>query len=142
MHINVKIALIISCSVCQGKHNFLLQEEIKGNNAFVSNPSSLSKQLKNDDKGSNISQSELILDQEISSNTQKINSSTSVHNSKHMSFLPTAKVLFYNNEGKSFPFQALDSGSKCSFIFENVLNILELKLKNDELAQRSTTFSE
>ena len=47
------------------------------------------------------------LDHEVTSNAQKVNSSTSVHNSKHVSFLPTAKVLLYNNEGKSFLYQAL-----------------------------------
>ena len=124
----------LKCSVCQGKHNFLLHEEIKGNNASVSNSGALSKQLKNDDRGSNISQTEPILDHEVPPNTQKINSSTSVHNSKQVSFLPTAKVLLYNNEGKSFSFRALlDSGSECSFISENVVNVLGLKRKNDRV---------
>ena len=93
----------------------------------VSNPSFFSKQLKNNDERGNILQNELILDHEVTSNTQQINSSTSIHNSKHVSFLPTAKVLLHN-EGKSFPFRALlDPGSECSFISEDVGNILRLK---------------
>lgn len=60
----------------------------------------------------------------------QINSSTSFNNSKCVSFLPAAKVLLYNNENKAYFFRALlDSGSKCSFISENVIIILGLKRK-------------
>ncbi|GFS98924.1 DUF1758 domain-containing protein [Trichonephila clavipes] len=64
-----------------------------------------------------------------------LNSSTSVNNAKCVSFLPTAKVLLYNNEGGSFLFRALlDSGSESSFISENAINILGLKRCNDRLS--------
>ncbi|GBM48201.1 hypothetical protein AVEN_72478-1 [Araneus ventricosus] len=64
-----------------------------------------------------------------------INSSTSINNSKCISFLPTAKVLLYNNEGDSFSFKALlDCCSESSFVSENVINILGLKRKNDRLS--------
>ncbi|GFT39880.1 DUF5641 domain-containing protein [Trichonephila clavipes] len=64
-----------------------------------------------------------------------LNSSTSVNNAKCVSFLPTAKVLLYNNEGGSFLFRALlDSGSESSFISENAINILGLKGCNDRLS--------
>ncbi|GFW34112.1 DUF1758 domain-containing protein [Trichonephila clavipes] len=66
-----------------------------------------------------------------------LNSSTSVNNAKCVSFLPTAKVLLYNNEGGSFLFRALlDSGSESSFISENAINILGLKRCNDRLSLR------
>ncbi|GFW26610.1 DUF1758 domain-containing protein [Trichonephila clavipes] len=64
-----------------------------------------------------------------------LNSSTSVNNAECESFLPTAKVLLYNNEGGSFLFRALlDSGSESSFISENAINILGLKRCNDRLS--------
>ena len=109
-------------------------KKFNGNNSSHSNLSSLSKQLKYSGEKDFISQSELILDHKVASNTQNINSFKFIHNCKHMSFLPTAKVLLYNNEGKSFLFPALlDSRSECSFISENVVNILGIKQKNDRL---------
>ncbi|GFS97762.1 DUF1758 domain-containing protein [Trichonephila clavipes] len=64
-----------------------------------------------------------------------LNSSTSVNNAKCVSFLRTAKVLLYNNEGGSFLFRALlDSGSESSFISENAINILGLKRCNNRLS--------
>ena len=63
LNINVKIALNnhLKCSTCQEKHNSLSHKEIKGNNTYVSNPSSLSKLLKSNGERSNI-YSKLILD--------------------------------------------------------------------------------
>ncbi|GFX81279.1 DUF1758 domain-containing protein [Trichonephila clavipes] len=56
-------------------------------------------------------------------------------NDSDTKFLPTAKVLLYNNEGGSFLFRALlDSGSESSFISENAINILGLKRCKDGLS--------
>ena len=64
----------------------------------------------------------------------QINSSASFKNSKSISFLPTTNVILHDRVGKAFPFRGLlDSGSECSFVKENVINLLNLKRKNDRI---------
>ncbi|GFU30065.1 DUF1758 domain-containing protein [Trichonephila clavipes] len=114
----------LKCSICQGKHNYLLHEDSNRNSSFL-----LNANCKRDVDNTLI----LSVGQQEISNIQldavnmTLNSSTSVNNA-----MPTAKVLLYNNEDGSFLFRALlDSGSESSFISENAINILGLKRCND-----------
>ncbi|GFY21112.1 DUF1758 domain-containing protein [Trichonephila clavipes] len=122
----------LKCSICQDKHNYLLHEDSNRNSAFLLN-ANCKRDADNTLIGS-VGQQE-ISNIELDAVNTTLNSSTSVNNAKCVSFLPTAKVLLYNNEGGSFLFRALlDSGSESSFISENAINILGLKRCNDRLS--------
>ncbi|GFY25371.1 DUF1758 domain-containing protein [Trichonephila clavipes] len=114
-----------NCLKCSGKHNYLLHEDSNRNSAFLLNVNANCKRDADNTLIGSVGQQE-ISNIELDAVNTTLNSSTSV-NAKCVSFLPTAKVLLYNNEGGSFLFRALlDSGSESSFISENAINILGL----------------
>ncbi|GBL81564.1 hypothetical protein AVEN_93368-1 [Araneus ventricosus] len=89
----------LKCSICRGKHNSLLHEDIKSNNSSVSDPKPNSRRNINHTAEGSVRQREQMLCNESTNLQVTINSSTSINNSKCTSFLPTAKVLLHNNEG-------------------------------------------
>ncbi|GFX71507.1 uncharacterized protein TNCV_2694951 [Trichonephila clavipes] len=124
----------LKCSICQGKHNYLLHEDSNRNSAFLLNVNANCKRDADKTLIGSDGQQE-ISNIELDAVNTTLNSITSVNNAKCVSFLPTAKVLLYNNESGSFLFRALlDSGSESSFIRENDINILGLKRCNDRLS--------
>ncbi|GFY67753.1 DUF1758 domain-containing protein [Trichonephila inaurata madagascariensis] len=124
----------LKCSICQGKHNYLLHEDSNRKITFLLNVNTDCNRDTDNTLEDGIGQQEMS-NIELDAVNTTINSSTSVNNAKCVSFLPTAKVLLYNNEGGSFLFRALlDSESESSFISENAINILELKRCNDRLS--------
>ncbi|GFU98882.1 uncharacterized protein TNCV_3381281 [Trichonephila clavipes] len=124
----------LKCSICQGKYNYFLHEDSNRNSAFLLNVNANCKRDADNTLIGSVGQQE-ISSIELDAVNTTLNSSTSVNNAKCVSFLPTTKVLLYNNEGGSFLFRALlDSGSESSFISENAINILGLKRCNDRLS--------
>ncbi|GFY16192.1 DUF1758 domain-containing protein [Trichonephila clavipes] len=123
----------LKCSICQGKHNYLLHEDSNRNSAFWLNANANCKRDADNTLIGSVGQQE-ISNIELNAVNTTLNSSTSVNNAKCVPFLPTAKVLLHNKEGGSFLFRALlGSGSESSFVSENAINILGLKRYNDRL---------
>ncbi|XP_054709241.1 uncharacterized protein LOC129218946 [Uloborus diversus] len=127
----------LKCMLCQAKHNTLLHENIKGNTASVSEYLVEKKRFPTTVEENDNPRESFSPDCELDSNNvnRGVISSTSVNNTRSVSFLPTAQVVVQDSSGKSYTFRALlDSGSECSFISENLMNVLRLRRKNDRIS--------